>query len=242
MPCSAFFPILQAWSCSKIKMAAVCGLIMACIVIGILIVSFIITGVANLGKLPQCEALYFGTKEPNIVTLPDLHNLSSSERNSLLKGTYKLSHEYNLKLLIEDRQLIELCVTKRDYTPVSAPVSACVDVGTDLENLWICSPDMRPDCLPSAIVDRFFGLSLWYQEESTVMYTIVNTDTGMISGKNVTNTTSTLSAVWYDGLGCQVFLKLTIAVIFFGSLTFICCLGCAGCCLWICCFCCKEKW
>lgn len=220
-------------------MVAVCCAIMACIIIGILIVSFIITGVAILGKLPQCDALYFGTKEPNVVILPDLHNLSSSERNSLLAGTYKLSHEYNLKLLIEDRQLIKLCVTKRDYTPVSA----CVDVGTDIGNLWICSPDMRPDCLPSALVDHYFGLSLWYQEESTVMYTIVDIESSAISGKVVTNTTSTLSAVWYDVLGCQVFLKLTIAVIFNGSLILIYCLECAGCCLWICwCCCCKEKW
>ena len=220
-------------------MAAVCGLIMACIVIGILIVSFIITGVANLGKLPQCEALYFGTKEPNIVTLPDLYNLSSSERNSLLKGTYKLSHEYNLKLLIEDRQLIELCVTKRDYTPVSAPVSACVDVGTDLENLWICSPDMRPDCLPSALVDHYFGLSLWYQEESTVKYKIVDIDSGAIYERTLTNTTTSLSDVWFDVIKCQPLMNLTWAVIAFGCLLIaICTLVCTVWCLWICC----QRW
>ena len=215
-------------------MVAVCCAIMACIIIGILIVSFIITGVAILGKLPQCDALYFGTKEPNVVILPDLHNLSSSERNSLLAGTYKLSHEYNLKLLIEDRQLIKLCVTKRDYTPVSA----CVDVGTDIGNLWICSPDMRPDCLPSALVDHYFGLSLWYQEESTVKYKIVDIDSGAIYERMLTNTTTSLSDVWFDVIKCQPLMNLTWAVIAFGCLLIICFLVCIVWSLRICC----QRW
>lgn len=216
-------------------MAAVCCAIMACVIIGISIVSFIITGVTILGKLPQCDALYFGTKEPNIVTLPDLHNLSSSERNSLLAGTYKLSHEYNLKLLIEDRQLIELCVTKRDYTPVSA----CVDVGTDLGNLWICSIDMRPDCLPSALVDHYFGLPLWNKDESTVKYKIVDIDSGAIYERTLTNTTASLADLWFDMIKCQPLLNLTWAVIAFGCLLIaICTLVCTFWCLWICC----QRW
>ena len=219
-------------------MAAVCCAIMACIIIGILIVSFIITGVAILGKLPQCDALYFGTKEPNVVILPDLHNLSSSERNSLLAGTYKLSHEYNLKLLIEDRQLIELCVTKRDYTPVSAPVSACVDVGTDIGYLWICSPDMRPDCLPSALVDHYFGLSLWNKDESTVKYKIVDIDSGAIYERMLTNTTTSLSDVWFDMIKCQPLMNLTWAAIAFGCLLIICFLVCIVWSLRICC----QRW
>ena len=213
-------------------MAAVCCAIMACIIIGILIVSFIITGVAILGKLPQCDALYFGAKKPNIVTLPNFHNLSSSERNSLLKGTYKLPSEYNLQLLIEDTHLIKLCVLKRDYTTASA----CVLVGTDLQNLWICSPDMRPDCLPSALVAHFFGLSLWYQEESTVKYKIVDIDSGAIYERTLTNTTTSLSDVWLDMIKCHPLMNLTWAVIAFGCLLIaICFLVCTVWCLWICC-------
>ena len=221
--------------CSGLIAVAVSfGIIVLCVAV----ITFLITGVTILARFPHCDALYFGTEQPHTLILPDLYNLSLSDGKSLVAGNYKLSSEYRLKLRRDAALMFKLCIRKRYFTTVSA----CVDVGTDPENLWICSPDMRPDCLPSAIVDRFFGLSLWYQEESTVMYSIVNIDSGMISGKNVTNTTSTLSAVWYDGLGCQVLLKLTIAVIFFGSLTFICCLGCAGCCLWICCCCCKKKW
>ena len=231
--------MLQVKKCSKLIAAAVCvGIIVLSVIIVIGIILFLGIGVDILARFPHCDALYFGTEQPRTLILPDLYNLSSSETISLLAGTYKLSSEYRLQLTRDAALLIKLCIRKRHFTTVSA----CVDVGTDLENLCICSPDMRPDCLPSALVDHFFGLSLWYQEESTVMYAIMDIDSGAISGKVVTNTTSTLSAVWYDGLGCQVLLKLTIAVIFFGSLIFSCCLGCAGCCLWICCCCCKQKW
>ena len=221
--------------CSKLIAAAVCvGIVVLCVAI----ISFLGAGGEILARFPHCDALYFGIEQPHTLILPDLYNVSLSDGKSLLAGTYKLSSEYRLQVSRDAALMFKLCIIKRYFTTVSA----CVDVGTDPENLWICTPDMRPDCLPSAIVDHYFGLSLWYQDEFTVMYTIVNTDTGMISGKNVTNTTSTLSAVWYDGLGCQFFLKLTIAVIFFGSLIFICCLGFVGCCLLICCCCCKKKW
>ena len=217
--------------CSRLTTAAVLGLCGA-------VVTFLIVGVTFVASFPHCDALYFGIEQPRTVILPDLYNLSSSEQISLLAGTYELSSEYRVQVTRDAALMFKLCIIKRFFTTVSA----CVNIGTDPENLWTCSPDRRPDCLPSAIVDRFFGLSLWYQEESTVMYTIVNTDSSMISGQNITNTTSTLSAVWFDGLGCQVLLNLTIAVIFFGSLIFICCLGCAGYCLWICCCCCKMTW
>ena len=221
--------------CSRLILKAVSyGILVLCVPV----ITFLIVGVIFLAVYPHCDALYFGTEQPHTLILPNLYNLSLSDGKSLLAGNYKLSSEYRLQVSQDAALMFKLCIRKRYFTTVSA----CVDVGTDPENLWICSPDMRPDCLPSAIVDHFFGLSLWYQEESTVMYTIVDIESSMISGKNVTNTTSTLSAVWYDGLGCQVFLKLTIAVIFFGSLIFICCLGCAGRCLWICRYYCKQKW
>ena len=223
--------------CSKLIAAAVCfGIPLLCVAI----IIFLIVGAIFLASFPHCDALYFGIEQPRTLILPDLNNLSSSEQISLLAGTYKLSSEYRLQLTRDAASLIKLCIIKKYFSTVSA----CVDVGAYPGYLWICSPDMRPDCLPSAIVDHYFGLSLWFQDESgsTVMYTIVNIDSSRIFGRDVTNTTSTLSDVWYDGLGCQVSLNLTIAVIFFGSLIFICCLGCAGCCLWICCCCCKKTW
>ena len=208
----------------------------------LIIILFLIIGTCILAAAPPpwpfCDALYFGTKEPTTYVLPDLRNLSLSEWNCLRIGNYKLSSEYYLQLTENVPPIIKLCILKRFFTRVSA----CVEIGTSLENNWICSPDMRPDCLPSAIVDHYFGLSLWYEDVSTIEYTIVDVDSSAIFGRHLNNTTATLSSIWYDMLGCQVFVNLTIAVIFFGSLTLICCLGCAGCCLKICWQCCKAKW
>ena len=228
--------MLQVKDCSWwIKPLAACAGIILCITITILIILFLLIGVVFLATYPLCSALYFGTEEPHIVVLPDLHNLSSPEWFSLLAGTYELTSKYNLQLTEDALHRVELCIIKRYYTKVSA----CVEIGTGSENMWICTPDTRPDCLPSAVVDHWFGVSRWFLDESTVYYTVVDIDSSKIYGKVVTNTTTTLSAVWYDMLGCQIYMNLTIAVIFFGSLIFICCLGCAGCCFRICC---KKKW
>ena len=224
---------------SKRTVAAVWTGIISCIIVMVIIILFLIFGVSIVASYPHCDALYFGTEEPNAFILPDLRNLSLSEQISLLAGSYKVSNEYNLKLTQGNFGVISLCVLKRHFTQVSA----CVKIGTpnQLQHHVICGPDMRPDCLPGSIVEHYLGLSLWYQEESTVVYTVVDVDSGKIGGRNITNTTATLSSIWYGVLDCQVFVNLTIAVIFFGSMIIICCLGCAGCCLWICCQCYKEK-
>ena len=226
--------MLQVNGYSKKLVAAVWTGIISCVIVVAIIILFLICGVAILASNPLCDGLYFGTEEPQIIVLPDLYNLSSSEWYSLLAGTYQLSSKYNLQITVDALSTYKLCITKRYFTKVSA----CMKIGTDLE-MWICSPDMRPDCLPSAIVDHWFGVSLWYPDESTVVYTIVDIESSLITGRHVTNTTTTLSAVWKDSFDCQVSTNLTIAVIFFGSLIFICCLGCAGWCIWICC---KAKW
>ena len=213
--------------------ATLCG-ILSCVIIVVIIIVFLIYGVAILASNPLCGGLYFGTEEPQIIVLPDFHNLSSLEWNSLLSRSYELSSKYNLQFTVDASRMFKLCIRKKYFTKVSA----CVEIGTDLE-MWICSPDTRPDCLPSAIADHFLGLSLWFPGESTFIYAIVNIESSAISGRHVTNTATKLSAVWYDLLGCQVITNLTIAVIFFGSLITICCLGCAGWCLGICC---KVKW
>ena len=210
-----------------------------CIIVVLVIVSFLTAGTYITAKFPYCGALYFGIEEPNAFILPDLRNLSLSEQISLLAGSYKVSNKYNLKLTQGNFGVISLCVLKRHFTRVSA----CVKIGTpkQLQHHVICGPDMRPDCLPGSIVGHYLGLSLWYEEESTVVYTAVNVDSSETVRRNLTDTSPTLSSIWYDVLDCQVFVNLTIAVIFFWSLIFICCLGCAGCCLWICCPCCRAK-
>ena len=236
-PTVYFFMLQRKDYSKKIGTAAVwTGIILCVIIIGIIIL-FLICGVAIVANFPLCDALYFGTEEPHTIVLPDFRNLSSSELSSLLAGTYKISSKYRLQLKEDPLHIIKLCIRKRQFTKVSA----CMDIGTNLEGLemWICSPDTRPDCLPSAIVDHWFGVSLWFQERFIVAYAIMDIDSSAISGRHVTNTTTMLSDVWYDLFGCQVFTNLTIAVIFFGSLIIICCLGCAGWCLR---FCCKVKW
>ena len=190
--------------------------------LGIIILTgtFVLTGVIIVAAVSYCDALYYGTGELHVIVLPNLHNLSSSEQDSLLGGTYELSSNYNLQLII-DPQAVNLCILKKHFTRTSP----CIQVGTDMENTWICTPDTRPDCLPSAIIDSYFGLSLWKQEESTVVYNIVDIEASEIYPKTLTNTTTTLSAVWYDLLDCQSFMNFTISVIIFGILFFICCLG-----------------
>ena len=182
--------------------------------------SFILLGVIIVAAVSSCDALYYGTGELHVIVLPNLHNLSSSEQDSLLAGTYELSSNYNLQL-IKDPQAVNLCILKKHFTRISP----CIQVGTDMENTWICTPDTRPDCLPSAVFDSYFGLSLWKQEESTVMYNIVDIEASEIYRKTLTNTTTTLSAVWYDLLDCQTYMNFTISVIILGILFFICCLG-----------------
>ena len=202
------------------------------------IVLFLLIGVSIVAYQPYCDALYFGTEELHAVSLPDLRNLSPSERYSLLAGNYELSSEYYLKMEKDEAEIISLCVLKRYFSKDSA----CLRIGTDVESVVICGPDMRPNCLPSAILEHFFGLSLWYQEESIVSYSILNIDTSGRSWRYLSNTTTTLSAVWYELIGeCKIVVNMTIAVISFGVLFSICCVGCSTGCLRVCCLHCKDK-
>ena len=221
--------MLQVKDCCKSIVAAVCTGILC--IINLLSILFFVCGVTITATYPHCAALYFGTEKPNTITLPDLRNLSSSEWNSLLAGRYKLSRKYKLKLT-EDTGIYSLCVLKRHFTHVSA----CVEIGTveELQLHVICGPDMRPDCLPSATVGEYFGLSLWKQEESTVEYTVVNVDSSEIGGWNVTNVTTTLSSIWLDVLDCQSAVTWIMALIGSGILFCIGCLSCPGCFLWTC--------
>ena len=194
-----------------------------------------------------CNALYFESEDPNALNLPDLRNMSISERASLQEGSYKLSSDYSLKLTQDYLGVISLCVLKKYHTRVSA----CFERGTNLEEVVVCSPEMRPDCLPGSIVNHYFGVSLWYQNDSTVEYSVVDIDSSASYGKELTNTTTTLTAVWLYVLAyCEVTVEVTIALIIFGVLEVlsICCLvHCVGC--FVCCFsnrkCCQNcryKW
>lgn len=211
------------------------ALAFAVAILSLCIISFLISliGGIYLAIFPLCDTLQFGTEEPRTIVLPDLHNLSSSEQLSLLEGNYELSTKYNLKLA-EDLEDVKLCIIKKYFTRISA----CIQVGTDMENTWICTPDTRSDCLPSALVDHYFGLSLWKQEESTVVYNVVDIESSQIYERRLTNTTATLSTVWYTMLDCWSYMRLTEAVIVFGIL-FICCGGCL--CLCIISHCCRKK-
>ena len=180
------------------------------------------------------------------MTLPDLRHLSQKERASLLTGSYKLSSKYNLKLEQDNFVVYSLCIVKR----YSTRVSVCLPIGSNLEEVMICDPHMRADCLPSAIVQHYFGVSFWYQFNSTVMYIIADIDSSEIKGGRViTNMTTSLSALWYDTLGCQNYVHVQVLAIVAGALGGFCCLGFITCCLgiiagyccWLCHRYCKHK-
>ena len=201
----------------------------------LLIVGFLISGVVITAMNPYCSALFFKTEVPKTVELPNLRNLSSSECQSLLRGGYRLSNKYNLKLTKDSIGVYCLCVVKKHFTHVSA----CMEIGTteQLQLHVLCNPHMRPDCLPSAIGKDWFGLSLWYQEEFTVEYTVMNIDSSEIRSLNLTNTTPSLSSVWLEALDCRDKINWTIAFIVLGALCI--CLAVAGCC---CCCCCWIRY
>ena len=189
-------------------------------------------------KFPFC----FGSEEPNTLAFPDLRNLSLADRKSLLQGYYFLSSEYRLKMIQYDSLAVDLCVIKRQFSRVSA----CFTI-PNVKTIVICGPDMRPNCLPGSSVDHGVGATIVWPRST--MYTILNLESSMVFKRKLTDVT-TLSAVWYDVLGCHVVVKLTIAAIVFGVPLFICCLvaclGCAAvCCFWLQDFCldscCKQR-
>ena len=228
--CSYCVCFMQASADSKKRLAAVCAGIATCATI--LLTIPLVCGVIIWAIHPHCAPLYFGTAKPNTVTLPNLSNLTSSERNSLLEGRYKLSDKYNLKLTEDNMKVYSLCVMKRHFTHVSA----CMEIGTDkqLERHVICSPDMRPDCLPGAIVGHWFGLSLWDKEKATVEYIVVDIDSSEIGSWNLTDTTPSLSFIWFDALDCRGTVAWTIAVVVLGIFLCSCCSVLSGCCFWLC--------
>lgn len=189
----------------------------------------VISGPTFAALNPYCDAQVFGKKEPTAIniTLPDLHHLSQKERILLVTGSYKLSSEYNLKMIQDGVGMIKLCVSKRHFTTVSA----CFEIGSDLEQVVICGPDMRPDCLPGSIVEHYVGASFWYQDNSTVIYIILDIDSSVLSGFVITNMTKTLSSCWYDTLRCQDYVHLQVLTIVAGVLGFSCCLVLSFCCL-----------
>ena len=228
-----------------IRTSIVCAGIILCPLVVVAILIFFLAGVLILALAGYCGGLFYGTVEPTVLNLPDLHNpgdLEDTIKIDLLRGSYELSSEYNLQLTESVPQIVQMCILKRHFSTASA--SACLEIGTK-RSIFICGPDMRPDCLPSSIFQHYFGVSLWFQpelfNESKVVYSMVDIDSGKRYARGLTNTTTTLSAVWYDVLGCQNYINLTIAVIIMGIVLFICCLGGPFCCYWICCRRCKPK-
>ena len=226
------YSFMQAMACVTKMLATVCTGMLCVVIIIILMTLFFAYGIVKMAAYPHCKDLYFRNEEPNVVTLPALHNSSSSKRNLLLAGRYHLSNEYSLKLTMDTFGDYSLCVMKRHFTHVSA----CVEIGTDeqLQLHVICSPDMRPDCLPGAIVGHRFGLSLWDKEKGTVEYKVVDVDSSEINSWNLTNTTRSLSSLWLDALDCRSTVAWTKASIILGIFLCICCMVLFGCCVWLC--------
>ena len=210
----------------KIKLC-VAFLIFVLVLPIILIGSGCVTAVLH----PYCVRQMFGTQEPTAITLPDLRSLSQNERGLLLTGLYNISNEYNLKMTTDNVGMIRLCIVKKYFTRESA----CFTIGTNVESIVPCGPDMRPDCLPSAIIEHYFGASFWYRDYSSVLYIILDIDSSEGTGVNLTSTTVTFSTIWSTLLVCPLYTFLDAFFLVSGFLSFICGFGgVAGCYLCTC--------
>ena len=150
---------------------------------------------------PQC---LLGFDSVDTFVLPDFRNLSKSESSELFNGEYPLPQEYFLGMIVNDYSCrYQLCVLKNPSDLSSN--SACMRIG-HVNRSIPCNQSMRAECLPGAIIDSYFGISVWNMDQATVQYLfmeIPGNNNGEVSSQNLTNTTNHLSDVWYRELGCQ---------------------------------------
>lgn len=154
----------------------------------------------------------FRIEKADLFDLPDLSNLSNIEANPLLDGKYPLPHGYYLRMDIYSSNRYKLCVLKNPFE-VS---TTCLQIGHVNKSIP-CNPGMRADCLSGAIIDRYFGITVWNQAEASVMYLTVDiTQKDFDFGDTIqtlTNTTISLSEVWYRALECQTVVGLDLSIL-----------------------------
>ena len=157
---------------------------------------------------PHC---LLGFDSVDTFVLPDFRNLSKSESSELSSGHYPLPQKYFLRMVVNvDNERYRLCVLKNP----SDVGSACMQIG-HVNRSIPCNQTMRAECLPGAIIDSYFGISVWNMDQATVQYLFMEIpdNNGEVSSQNLTNTTNHLSDVWYRELGCQSIIAWDISAL-----------------------------
>lgn len=197
---------------------------------GFVIATIGLVAIVLTALMPRCATGIGGIRidKADTFDLPDLSNLSNLETNPLLDGKYPLPHGYYLRMDIYSSNRYKLCVLKNPFE-VS---TTCLQIGR--VNISIpCNPEMRVDCLSGAIIDRYFGITVWNQAEASIMYLTVdithqgNFDFG-VTFQTLTNTTISLSEVWYRAMECQTVVGLGITVLLLIVLYIISSAACIG--------------
>ena len=171
--------------------------------------------------------------EADTFDLPDFSSLSKAEINLLLDGEYRLPRGYFLQSVIYSTDRYKLCVLSNPFE-VS---TACLQVGRVNESIP-CNPGMRADCMSGAVIDSYFGLTVWDQDKASVTYVIAGIspsfNRGIVTSQTITNTSIPLSQLWYKAMDCQVVFVVDIAAIVFIVFTMISfSTVCAGCQCWL---------
>ena len=114
----------------------------------------------------------------------------------------QLPNDYFLKVVVR-RGTPSLCVLHRSTTNTTFTLQLV----TSIEDSPLCSPEQMPDCLPSSHLSfngiEHFGVSVWDQQSSTVLYVIGNISSWITFQRNLTNTFFNLQDLWYNVLNCK---------------------------------------
>ena len=117
-------------------------------------------------------------------------------------GMVQLPNDFFLKVVVR-RGTPSLCVHHRSSTNTTFTLQ----LATSTEDSPLCSPEQMPDCLPNSHVSfngtDYFGVSVWDQQNSTVLYVIVDIYSRITFQRNLTNAFFNLHDLWYNALKCK---------------------------------------
>ena len=185
------------------------------IAIMILLIHFILfaLGCATITGIVAAVVICPSGIFPNVSITPcNYHELIMVTKYSQSNWMVNLPGEYYLRVVERDGTPA-LCILRGSSTPNTSYTLQTINAVGESP---LCSPEQRPDCLPSTHVNYndtdVFGVSVWNQEDSSVHYLIVNEDTEFVLEKKLTNTSFDLQDLWYDALDCESLLVTYIVL------------------------------
>ena len=142
---------------------------------------------------------------PNVSITPcNYYELLLITKFSQSNRIVSLQDEYFLRVVVRQDTSPALCIL---HGTSSSNTSYTLQIITSVEESPLCSPEQRPECLPSTHVNfdntDFFGVSVWNQNTSSAHYLIVNTNAKLISQTNLTSSSFNLQNLWYNALDCK---------------------------------------